>query len=73
MTLRNKPGLQGRCSHGPMKTYRENGCERHVVVDTAIGASPQSQADKPHAGNPELVVRRGQVLQMPQLLGGHQP
>lgn len=53
--------------------YREDGCERHVVVDAALGASPQSQADEPHAGNPELVVRRGQVLQMPQLLGGHQP
>lgn len=51
-----------------METYRENGRERHVVVDAAFGASPQSQADKPHAGNPELVVRRGQVLQMPQLL-----
>lgn len=65
MTLRNTPGLQGRCS---VKTHCENGSERHIVVDPAFGASPQSQADKPHAGNPELVVRRGQVLQMPQLL-----
>lgn len=56
-----------------MKTHRENGGERHVVVDAAFGPSPQSQADKPHARNPELVVRRGQVLQVPQLLGGHQP
>lgn len=51
-----------------MNTYSENGCERHVVVDAALGPSSQSQADKPHAGNPELVVRRGQVLQVPQLL-----
>lgn len=51
-----------------LKTYRENGCERHVVVDATLSPSPQSQADEPHAGNPELVVGRGQVLQVPQLL-----
>lgn len=55
-----------------MKTYSENGCERHVVVDATFGAGPQSQADEPHAGDPEFVVRRGQVLQMPQLPRGHQ-
>lgn len=49
-------------------THSENGGESHVVVDAALGPSPQSQADEPHAGDPELVVRRAQVLQVPQLI-----
>lgn len=54
------------------KTYGENSCEGHVIVDAAVSTGPQRQADEPHAGHPELVVRRRQVLQVPQLLRGHQ-
>lgn len=49
-------------------TYSQKGRKGYIVVDAALSSGPQCQADEPRARNPELVVRRWQVFQVPQLL-----
>lgn len=54
------------------QTHIEEGGEGHVIVDTTLCSGPHGKVDEPHAGNPEFVVWRWQLLKMPQLLCSHQ-
>lgn len=44
------------------KTYVEDGGHRNIIIDASFRSSSHGQTDKPHAGNPELIMRGGQFL-----------
>lgn len=56
------PSKNLNCHSLNTQTYVEDGGHCDVVIDASFRSSSHGQTDKPHAGNPELIMRGRQFL-----------